>query len=61
MFNLGGFNVHHKDWLTYSGETDRGGGLSYKFSISDDLTQVVNFLTQILLTLTVLLFLIDIF
>ena len=22
IFVLGDFNVHHKDWLTYSGETD---------------------------------------
>ena len=41
------FNVHHKDWLTYSGGTDRPGELCYNFSISNDLTQIVNFLTQI--------------
>ena len=23
VFVSGGFNVHHKDWLTYSGGTDR--------------------------------------
>ena len=27
------FNVHHKDWLTYSGGTDRAGELCYNFSI----------------------------
>ena len=27
MFVLGDFNVHHKDWLTYSGRTDRTGEL----------------------------------
>ena len=35
VFVCGDFNVHHKDWLTYSGV------------ISNDLTQVVNFPTQI--------------
>ena len=44
---FGDFNVHHKDWLTYSGGTDRPGELSYNFSISNDLTQVVNFSTRI--------------
>ena len=27
------FNVHNKDWLTYSGGTDRPGQLCYNFSI----------------------------
>ena len=27
------FNVHHKDWLTCSGKTDRPGELCYNFSI----------------------------
>ena len=35
------------DWLTYSGETDRPGELCYNFSISNDLTQMVNFPTRI--------------
>ena len=43
VFVLGDFNVHHKDWLTYSGGTDRPGELCYNFSISNDLIQVVNF------------------
>ena len=47
MFVFGDFNVHHKDWLTYSGGTDRPGELCYNFSISNDLTQVVNFPTRI--------------
>ena len=46
-FVCGDFSVHHKDWLTYSGGTDRPGKLSYNFSISNDLTQMVNFTTQI--------------
>ena len=47
MFVFGDFNVHHKDWLTYSGGTDRPGELCYDFSILSDLTQIVNFSTQI--------------
>ena len=43
MFVFGDFNVHHKDWLTYSGETDRSGELCYNFPISNELTQMVNF------------------
>ena len=39
------FNVHHKDWLTYSGETDRPSEICYNFS--NDLTQMVNFPNQI--------------
>ena len=41
------FNICHKDWLTYSGGTDRPGELCYIFSISNDLTQIVNFNTWI--------------
>ena len=47
MFVFGDFNVHHKDWLTYSGGTDRLGELCYNFSISNNLTQIVSFPTQI--------------
>ena len=43
VFLFGDFNVHHKDWLTYSGGTDRPGEHCYNFSISNDLTQMVNF------------------
>ena len=46
-FDFEGFNVHHKDWLTYSGGTDRPGELCYNSSISNDLTQMVNFPTRI--------------
>ena len=34
LFLYGGFNVHHKDGLTYSNETDRSGGLCCNFSVS---------------------------
>ena len=44
---FGDFNVHHKDWLTYSSGTDRPGKLCYIFSISNDLTQMINFPTRI--------------
>ena len=47
MFVFGDFNVHHKDWLTYSGETDRPSELCYNFSVSNDLTQMVKFPTLI--------------
>ena len=47
VFVFGDFNIHHKDWFTYSSETDRPGELCYNFSTSNDLTQMVNFPTRI--------------
>ena len=47
VFVFGEFNVHHKDCLTCSGGTDRPGENGYNFSISNDLTRMVNFPTQI--------------
>ena len=47
VFVFRDFNIHLKDWLTYSGGTDRPGELCYNFSISNDLTQMVNFPTRI--------------
>ena len=47
MFVFGDFNVHHRDWLTYSCGTNRPHELYYNFSISSDLTQMVNFPTRI--------------
>ena len=47
VFVFGDFNVHHKDWFTYSGGTDRPGELCYNFYISNDLIQIVNFPTGI--------------
>ena len=47
VFVSGDFNIHHKDWLIYSGRTDRLGELCYIFSISNNLTQMVNFSTWI--------------
>ena len=47
VFVFGDFNTHHKDWLTYSGGIDRPGELCYNFSISNGITQMVNFPTRI--------------
>ena len=58
FLSLETFNVHRKNWITYSSGTDRPGELCYNFSISNDLTQMVNFPTVIL---TVLLFWIYLF
>ena len=30
---FGDLNIHHKDWLTYSGRTDRSGELCYNFFV----------------------------
>ena len=45
VFVFGDFNIHRKDWLTYSGGTNRSGELCYNFS--NNLTQIVNFPTLI--------------
>ena len=45
VFFFGNFDIHHKDWVTYSGGTDRPGETYYNFQISNDLTQIVNFPT----------------
>ena len=47
VFVFGDFNVLHKNWLTYSGGTNRSSELCYNFFISNDLTQMVSFLTRI--------------
>ena len=39
--------VNQRDWLIYSGSTDRPSELCYNFSISNDLIQMVNFPTRI--------------
>ena len=48
VFVFGDFNIPHKDWLTYSGGTDRPGELCYDFCISSALSQMVNFPSWIL-------------
>ena len=52
MFIFGDFNVHHTDWLTYSGKTDRPGELSYNFLSQ---TTLLRWLTLLLGSLTVVL------
>ena len=47
MFVFVFFNVHHKGWLTYSDGTDRPSELYCNFSITNDLTHMVNFITPI--------------
>ena len=47
VFVFWDFYVHHKDWLTYSGKTDRPGELCYNFSVSNSISQMVNFCTWI--------------
>ena len=47
VFVFGDFNIHRKDWLPYSGGTDTSGELCYNFSISNNLTQMVNLPTWI--------------
>ena len=47
VFVFGDFNIHHKDWLTYSGGTDKPGELCYNFAISNNLTHIINFPTRI--------------
>ena len=41
VFVFADFNVHHKNWLTYSGGNDQPGELCYNFSISNDLIQMI--------------------
>ena len=47
VFVFGDFNIHHKNWLTYSNGTDGSGKLYYHFSVLNDLAQMVNFTTRI--------------
>ena len=47
VFVFGDSNVHHRDWLTYSGGSGPPGELCSNFSISNDLSQMVNFPTRI--------------
>ena len=47
VFVFGDFNVYYRGWVTYSGGTSRTCELCYNFSISSNLTQIVNFPTWI--------------
>ena len=53
MFLFGDFNVHHKDWLTYSGGTDKPGELLSQRTLLRWLTFPLGSMAVIL---TVLLF-----
>ena len=58
-FVFGDFNVHHKDCLTYSGETDRPGELCYNFQMTWHrwLTFLLGSLTVILTALLLWIYL----
>ena len=56
VFVFGDFNVHHKDWFTYSGGTDQPGEPCYNFSISNDLRWLTFILVSQTAILIVLLF-----
>ena len=47
VFGFGDFNIHHKDWLSYSGGIVRPSELCYNVFVSNDLTEVFNFPTRI--------------
>ena len=47
VFDFAEFNVHHQDWFTYCGGTDRYKELYYNLSTSSDLTQMVSFPARI--------------
>ena len=68
MFAVKVFNVHNKDWLTYTTAICRTGKLCDNFSISVDLTHMVNFLNWLsdchshsLVLLDLFLFLVPVF
>ena len=46
-FVFGDFDVHYKDWISYSGGTDRPSELCFNLSASIYLTQMVNYPTWI--------------
>ena len=47
VFVFGDFKMYHKGWLTFSAGTGRPSEICYNSSISNDLTQIVNFPTWI--------------
>ena len=62
VFVFGDFNIHHKDWLTYSGGTNRSGELCHNFLSQITLLRWLTFLlgSQTMI-LTVLLFWVSFF
>ena len=53
IFVFGDFNDHHKDWLTYTGGTERSGELCYKWPYSSQMT-LLRWLTFLLGSQTVI-------
>ena len=59
---FGDFRIYYKDWLTYSGRTDKPGELCHNFSVSDYLIQMVNLIKwSLAVTNAILLFRIYLF
>ena len=56
LFVFGDFNVHHKDWFTYSGGTDKSGKLINFLSQTTLLRWLTFVLRSQTVILTVLLF-----
>ena len=56
VFVFGDFNVHHKDWIAYSGGTEGPGELCFNFSISNDPSRLTFLLRSQTVILKVLLF-----
>ena len=48
VFVFGDIYVRHKDWLKYSGVTNRLGEVFYNFLISNKLTQMADYPTRVL-------------
>ena len=46
IFVFADFNIHHSDWLKYSNGTNSYGIDAYNFSLSQSLTQLVDFPTR---------------
>ena len=53
VFAFGDFNAHHKDWLTYSGGTNRPSEVCYNLILSQ--TTLLRWLTFLLRSQTVIL------
>jgi len=47
IFVFGDFNVHNRDWLKFSTNTDAPGNYVFDFAVSHALTQVVDFPARI--------------
>ena len=54
FFVVGDLDIHHKDWLTYSGKTDKPGDFSISNNLLGLLTFLLGFLTVILTVLLLL-------